>query len=189
MSHPVALRDSGGGSCHPAARVSVLALSLVCTPLADYLIYLCLTHSISKMGLYYSCSFYRVRSGRCSEQRHCAVGAQSGPVSLWQWLTLLECTTCTYAQAWLCMNSLEHKSRRDRPVDCDRSRVCWLAVVAQERPGIVTLSNLLSPSQVVHEIRNYPYPQLHFLALQGLNPSRHTSAVRESYEVCCPVGH
>ncbi|KAM5220887.1 E3 ubiquitin-protein ligase ARK2C isoform 3-T3 [Hipposideros larvatus] len=37
-------------------------------------------------------------------------------------------------------------------------------------------------SQVVHEIRNYPYPQLHFLALQGLNPSRHTSAVRESYE-------
>lgn len=77
-----------------------------------------------------------------------------------------------------------------------RSGVCWLAVVAggvarwaQEKPGIVTLSNLLSPSQVVHEIRNYPYPQLHFLALQGLNPSRHTSAVRESYEVCCPVGH
>lgn len=38
--------------------------------------------------------------------------------------------------------------------------------------------------QVVHEIRNYPYPQLQLLALQGLNPSRHTSAVRESYEVC-----
>lgn len=37
--------------------------------------------------------------------------------------------------------------------------------------------------QVVHEIRNYPYPQLQLLALQGLNPSRHTSAVRESYEV------
>ncbi|KAL0979114.1 hypothetical protein UPYG_G00180890 [Umbra pygmaea] len=35
---------------------------------------------------------------------------------------------------------------------------------------------------VVHEIRNYPYPQLHLLALQGLNPSRHASAVRESYE-------
>ncbi|EOA96873.1 RING finger protein 165 [Anas platyrhynchos] len=35
---------------------------------------------------------------------------------------------------------------------------------------------------VVHEIRNYPYPQLQLLALQGLNPSRHTSAVRESYE-------
>ncbi|XP_036383872.1 E3 ubiquitin-protein ligase RNF165-like isoform X2 [Megalops cyprinoides] len=40
-----------------------------------------------------------------------------------------------------------------------------------------------SPAQVVvHEIRNYPYPQLHLLALQGLNPSRHASAVRESYE-------
>lgn len=39
------------------------------------------------------------------------------------------------------------------------------------------------PSQVVHEIRNYPYPQLHLLALQSLNPSRHASAVRESYEV------
>ncbi|XP_021569029.1 E3 ubiquitin-protein ligase RNF165 [Carlito syrichta] len=39
-----------------------------------------------------------------------------------------------------------------------------------------------STQMVVHEIRNYPYPQLHFLALQGLNPSRHTSAVRESYE-------
>lgn len=48
-------------------------------------------------------------------------------------------------------------------------------------PGI--LSEAFSPQQVVHEIRNYPYPQLHFLALQGLNPSRHTSAVRESYEV------
>lgn len=44
-------------------------------------------------------------------------------------------------------------------------------------------SEAFSPLQVVHEIRNYPYPQLHFLALQGLNPSRHTSAVRESYEV------
>ena len=44
-------------------------------------------------------------------------------------------------------------------------------------------------SQVVHEIRNYPYPQLHLLALQSLNPSRHASAVRESYEVCaiCPL--
>ena len=48
-------------------------------------------------------------------------------------------------------------------------------------PGI--LSEAFSPQQVVHEIRNYPYPQLHFLALQGLNASRHTSAVRESYEV------
>ncbi|XP_040192286.1 E3 ubiquitin-protein ligase RNF165 isoform X1 [Rana temporaria] len=35
---------------------------------------------------------------------------------------------------------------------------------------------------VVHEIRNYPYPQLHLLALQGLSPARHTSAVTESYE-------
>ncbi|KAF3848588.1 hypothetical protein F7725_015085 [Dissostichus mawsoni] len=34
----------------------------------------------------------------------------------------------------------------------------------------------------VHEIRNYPYPQLHLLALQSLNPSRHATAVRESYE-------
>ncbi|XP_069483020.1 E3 ubiquitin-protein ligase ARK2C isoform X6 [Ambystoma mexicanum] len=43
--------------------------------------------------------------------------------------------------------------------------------------------NTSSAAQVVvHEIRNYPYPQLHLLALQGLNPSRHTSAVRESYE-------
>lgn len=48
-------------------------------------------------------------------------------------------------------------------------------------PGI--LSEAFSPQQVVHEIRNYPYPQLHFLALQGLNASRHTSAVRDSYEV------
>ncbi|XP_030824284.1 E3 ubiquitin-protein ligase RNF165 isoform X2 [Camarhynchus parvulus] len=39
-----------------------------------------------------------------------------------------------------------------------------------------------STQVVVHEIRNYPYPQLQLLALQGLNPSRHTSAVRESYE-------
>lgn len=52
------------------------------------------------------------------------------------------------------------------------------------QPGI--LSKAFSPQQVVHEIRNYPYPQLHFLALQGLNPSRHTSAVRESYEVRLP---
>lgn len=36
---------------------------------------------------------------------------------------------------------------------------------------------------MVHEIRNYPYPQLHLLALQGLNTSRHATAVRESYEV------
>ncbi|KTG35957.1 hypothetical protein cypCar_00045605 [Cyprinus carpio] len=35
---------------------------------------------------------------------------------------------------------------------------------------------------VFHEIRNYPYPQLHLLALQSLSPSRHASAVRESYE-------
>ncbi|XP_060791653.1 E3 ubiquitin-protein ligase ARK2C isoform X2 [Neoarius graeffei] len=35
---------------------------------------------------------------------------------------------------------------------------------------------------VVHEVRNYPYPQLHLLALQSLSPSRHASAVRESYE-------
>lgn len=40
--------------------------------------------------------------------------------------------------------------------------------------------------QVVHEIRNYPYPQLHLLALQSLNPSRHATAVRESYEVIFP---
>ncbi|KAM6364478.1 E3 ubiquitin-protein ligase ARK2C isoform 2-T2 [Pluvialis apricaria] len=39
-----------------------------------------------------------------------------------------------------------------------------------------------STQMVVHEIRNYPYPQIQLLALQGLNPSRHTSAVRESYE-------
>ncbi|XP_056319202.1 E3 ubiquitin-protein ligase RNF165-like [Danio aesculapii] len=36
--------------------------------------------------------------------------------------------------------------------------------------------------RVVHEIRNYPYPQLHLLALQSLSPSRHATAVRESYE-------
>ncbi|XP_030624541.1 E3 ubiquitin-protein ligase RNF165 isoform X4 [Chanos chanos] len=42
--------------------------------------------------------------------------------------------------------------------------------------------NASSAQVVVHEIRNYPYPQLHLLALQGLNPSRHASAVRESYE-------
>ncbi|KAK6306100.1 hypothetical protein J4Q44_G00230250 [Coregonus suidteri] len=42
--------------------------------------------------------------------------------------------------------------------------------------------NNASTHVVVHEIRNYPYPQLHLLALQGLNPSRHASAVRESYE-------
>lgn len=42
--------------------------------------------------------------------------------------------------------------------------------------------NTSSAQVVVHEIRNYPYPQLHLLALQGLNPSRHASAVRESYE-------
>nr|XP_023678719.1 E3 ubiquitin-protein ligase RNF165 isoform X1 [Paramormyrops kingsleyae] len=42
--------------------------------------------------------------------------------------------------------------------------------------------NNSSAQVVVHEIRNYPYPQLHLLALQGLNPSRHGSAVRESYE-------
>ncbi|XP_015262589.1 PREDICTED: RING finger protein 165 [Gekko japonicus] len=39
-----------------------------------------------------------------------------------------------------------------------------------------------STQMVIHEIRNYPYPQLQLLALQGLNPNRHTSAVRESYE-------
>ncbi|XP_035170171.1 E3 ubiquitin-protein ligase RNF165-like isoform X2 [Oxyura jamaicensis] len=39
-----------------------------------------------------------------------------------------------------------------------------------------------STQMVVHEIRNCPYPQLQLLALQGMNPSRHTSAVRESYE-------
>uniref|UniRef100_A0AAZ3RI11 RING-type E3 ubiquitin transferase n=1 Tax=Oncorhynchus tshawytscha TaxID=74940 RepID=A0AAZ3RI11_ONCTS len=42
--------------------------------------------------------------------------------------------------------------------------------------------NTTSTQVVVHEIRNYPYPQLHLLALQSLNPSRHASAVRESYE-------
>ncbi|XP_031426947.1 E3 ubiquitin-protein ligase RNF165 isoform X1 [Clupea harengus] len=42
--------------------------------------------------------------------------------------------------------------------------------------------NTSSAQVVVHEIRNYPYPQLHLLALQSLNPSRHASAVRESYE-------
>ncbi|KAM9735195.1 LOW QUALITY PROTEIN: E3 ubiquitin-protein ligase ARK2C-like [Menidia menidia] len=42
--------------------------------------------------------------------------------------------------------------------------------------------NTSSAQVVVHEIRNYPYPQLHLLALQSLNPSRHATAVRESYE-------
>ncbi|XP_059894338.1 E3 ubiquitin-protein ligase ARK2C-like [Gadus macrocephalus] len=42
--------------------------------------------------------------------------------------------------------------------------------------------NSTSAQVVVHEIRSYPYPQLHLLALQGLNPSRHATAVRESYE-------
>lgn len=42
--------------------------------------------------------------------------------------------------------------------------------------------NASSAQVVVHEIRNYPYPQLHLLALQSLNPSRHVTAVRESYE-------
>ncbi|XP_063746190.1 E3 ubiquitin-protein ligase ARK2C isoform X2 [Eleginops maclovinus] len=43
--------------------------------------------------------------------------------------------------------------------------------------------NTSSAQVVVHEIRNYPYPQLHLLALQSLNPSRHATAVRESYEL------
>ncbi|XP_011479870.2 LOW QUALITY PROTEIN: E3 ubiquitin-protein ligase ARK2C [Oryzias latipes] len=42
--------------------------------------------------------------------------------------------------------------------------------------------NSASAQLVVHEIRNYPYPQLHLLAFQSLNPSRHATAVRESYE-------
>ncbi|XP_043937930.1 E3 ubiquitin-protein ligase RNF165 isoform X2 [Protopterus annectens] len=42
--------------------------------------------------------------------------------------------------------------------------------------------NASSAQMVIHEIRNYPYPQLHLLALQGLSTTRHTSAVRESYE-------
>ncbi|XP_005161046.1 E3 ubiquitin-protein ligase ARK2C isoform X2 [Danio rerio] len=42
--------------------------------------------------------------------------------------------------------------------------------------------NTSTTQVVVHEIRNYPYPQLHLLALQSLSPSRHSSAVRESYE-------
>uniref|UniRef100_A0AAY3ZYR6 RING-type E3 ubiquitin transferase n=1 Tax=Denticeps clupeoides TaxID=299321 RepID=A0AAY3ZYR6_9TELE len=42
--------------------------------------------------------------------------------------------------------------------------------------------NASSTQVVVHEIRNYPYPQLHLLALQSLAPHRHTPAVRESYE-------
>ncbi|XP_064828331.1 E3 ubiquitin-protein ligase ARK2C-like isoform X3 [Oncorhynchus masou masou] len=49
--------------------------------------------------------------------------------------------------------------------------------------------NSPSTQVVVHEIRNYPYPQLHLLALQGLNPSRHASAVRESYEVQSSQSH
>ncbi|XP_049637539.1 E3 ubiquitin-protein ligase RNF165-like [Suncus etruscus] len=39
--------------------------------------------------------------------------------------------------------------------------------------------NSSSTQMVVHEICNDTYPQLHFLALQGLNYSRHTSAMRE----------
>uniref|UniRef100_A0A672U6M1 RING-type E3 ubiquitin transferase n=2 Tax=Strigops habroptila TaxID=2489341 RepID=A0A672U6M1_STRHB len=39
-----------------------------------------------------------------------------------------------------------------------------------------------STQMVVHKIRNYPYPHLQLLALQGLNPGRHTSAMQESYE-------
>ncbi|KAL7844874.1 hypothetical protein SRHO_G00234130 [Serrasalmus rhombeus] len=42
--------------------------------------------------------------------------------------------------------------------------------------------NTSSTQVVVHEVRNYPYPQLHLLALQSLSPNRHASAVRESYE-------
>ncbi|KAA0714491.1 E3 ubiquitin-protein ligase RNF165 [Triplophysa tibetana] len=42
--------------------------------------------------------------------------------------------------------------------------------------------NTTTAQVVLHEIRNYPYPQLHLLALQGLSPSRQASAVRESYE-------
>ncbi|XP_036444316.1 E3 ubiquitin-protein ligase RNF165 isoform X3 [Colossoma macropomum] len=42
--------------------------------------------------------------------------------------------------------------------------------------------NTSSTQVVVHEVRNYPYPQLHLLALQSLSPTRHASAVRESYE-------
>ncbi|XP_026855572.1 E3 ubiquitin-protein ligase RNF165 isoform X1 [Electrophorus electricus] len=50
-------------------------------------------------------------------------------------------------------------------------------------PRISHFHRNASPAQVVvHEIRNYPYPQLHLLTLQGLNPSRHATAVRESYE-------
>ncbi|KAK9408790.1 RING finger protein [Crotalus adamanteus] len=56
-----------------------------------------------------------------------------------------------------------------------RNRLQWLFDEADPSP-----LRLFIALQVVHEIRNYPQFQL--LALQGLNPNRHPSAVRESHE-------
>uniref|UniRef100_UPI00398E3352 E3 ubiquitin-protein ligase ARK2C n=1 Tax=Pristiophorus japonicus TaxID=55135 RepID=UPI00398E3352 len=42
--------------------------------------------------------------------------------------------------------------------------------------------SMSSASVIIPDIRNYPYPHLHLLALQGLNAGRHSPAVSESYE-------
>ncbi|XP_078084136.1 E3 ubiquitin-protein ligase ARK2C [Mustelus asterias] len=42
--------------------------------------------------------------------------------------------------------------------------------------------NMSSASVIIPDMRNYPYPHLHLLALQGLNGGRQSPAVRESYE-------
>ena len=91
------------------------------------------------------------------------------------------------AQAWFWMRTRDVGAGKIALLPEESRGMYRLVVMGEEldaglmQPGI--LSEAFSPQQVVHEIRNYPYPQLHFLALQGLNPSRHTSAVRESYEV------
>ncbi|XP_020371302.2 E3 ubiquitin-protein ligase RNF165 [Rhincodon typus] len=42
--------------------------------------------------------------------------------------------------------------------------------------------SMSSASVIIPDLRNYPYPHLHLLALQGLNGGRQSPAVRESYE-------
>ncbi|XP_038649316.1 E3 ubiquitin-protein ligase RNF165 isoform X1 [Scyliorhinus canicula] len=42
--------------------------------------------------------------------------------------------------------------------------------------------SMSSASVIIPDLRNYPYPHLHLLALQGLTGGRQSPAVRESYE-------